>query len=72
MITPMDAPSAVKKRREVIIVMAIILFDPRPESGGVLIRFYTVFQLLFTICSYLSSDMTQPEQRWIKWGINIG
>jgi hypothetical protein len=33
MITPMDAPSAVRKRSEAMIVMAIILCDSRPKIG---------------------------------------
>lgn len=61
-----------EEKKEAMIVMAIILFDSRPELGGVLIRFNTVFLPLFFICSNLSSGITQPEQRWIKWWMNSG
>jgi hypothetical protein len=55
-----------------MIVMALILVDPHLKFGGALIRFYTGFTLLFTICSFVSSGMLQREQRWAKWEINNG
>lgn len=40
--------------------------------AGALIRLYTGFEALFTICSLLSSVMMLQEHPKVKWGGDIG